>query len=156
MKLYRRVRSQNRGSWVCQRQLDYCQVPDTCISHVFHMSRPNFNWIATQSHVKYSIMLMLHFYGDTLYLFHELIILLFCTLPLCNIKGWIKINQIVKGWCWWVYTAAKWSVGKVRKKLIRQLYTIVFGLWISSIVEILHFTILLFRLSIVAVVSILY
>ena len=38
MKLYRRVRSQNRGSWVCQRQLDYCQVPDTCISHVFHSS----------------------------------------------------------------------------------------------------------------------
>ena len=35
MKLQRHVRSQNRGSWVCPVHLDYFQLADMCISHVF-------------------------------------------------------------------------------------------------------------------------
>ena len=35
MKLQSHVRGQNRGSWVCPVHLDYFQMADMCISHVF-------------------------------------------------------------------------------------------------------------------------
>ena len=35
MKLQRHLRGQIRGSWVCPVHLDYCQLADKCISHVF-------------------------------------------------------------------------------------------------------------------------
>ena len=34
-KLQRHVSGQNRGSWVCPVHLDYFQLAEMCISHVF-------------------------------------------------------------------------------------------------------------------------